>query len=124
MHWENEQFKGEIKMDRGEIAQALFVFSNMGYSIITMKVIDKKTQDVVWRTFDLNYKPQIYTSLENYVADVIDKVTLTDYDAYTIVFTPGFNPPEDEYQDEGWDEILDDARDRYKTRIERSKYVI
>ena len=122
MHWENEQFKGEIKMERGEIAQALFVFSNLGYTIITARVTDKRTNDIVWRTFDLNYKPRYYSSLENYVADWLDKVTLQDYDNYSVLFTPGFNPPDEDNDDEDWSDILDDARDRYKTRVERSKY--
>jgi len=120
MYWEDEKFKGDTKMERGEISQALFVFSYMGYSIITLKIIDKRTQDIIYRTFDLNYKPRHVTSLENYIADVIDSLTYNDHDDYTIIFSPGYDIPCDDEDD--WSDILDDARDRYRTRVERSKY--
>ena len=111
-------------MTRGEIAQALFVFSTKGFAIVTVKITDNETQDVIWRTFNLYYKPAIYTSLENYIADYIDRVTMQDYTDYTISITPRFDPPDDEYQDEpedNWHEIMDDGRSRYRTRVERSK---
>ena len=119
-------------MTREEITQAVFVFTRMDCTIITVKVEDKATKEGIYRTFDLYYKPHYHASIEEYIGCWMDKVTMTDYDNYLISMSPGYNIPDDTdlmvpdlimgYEEgDGWDEMLDDVRSRYRTRVERSK---
>ena len=106
-------------MTREEIAQAVFVFTHMDCTIITVKVEDKATQDSIYRTFDLA-TPFPATAVDH-IKYWMDAVTISDYDNYLISILHGYKIPDDTDEADNWDEMLDDVRSRYRTRVERSK---
>ena len=108
-------------MTREEIAQAVFVFTRMDCTIITVKVEDKATKESIHHVFDLSRKTLYHASVVDYIKSWMDRVTMSDYDNYLISILHGYKIPDDTDEADNWDELLDDVRSRYRTRVERSK---